>query len=97
MLNIEYELEDNIIILVDDNTKEDFILSLNDGFHMNYECFRLIENSFLPLNDVLLIKMNNGKVINILEYRPEEKYFFKEYFNHFKFMENVTTYTHNKK
>lgn len=79
----EYGLENRISVLVDNPQKEELVVSLNDGFRLNILQFTDVENVLTPIDNVLLIKIINGKVGHILEYKPEEKHIFKEYFEYF--------------
>jgi uncharacterized protein YuzB (UPF0349 family) len=87
LLNDQYKLlVDNINIFIDSNDKKEFILNLNDGYNLNYEYTLNKMNSLPNCNDILFFKLDNdGKVINVIEYRPEQKKLFKEYFKKFNF------------
>lgn len=61
------------------------MVSINDGFQTNIMQFTNSENVLSPIDNVLLMEIINGKVGHILEYKPEEKHIFKEYFEYFIF------------
>lgn len=82
-LRTKFGLRDRIRIVIDDEKKKNYIINFNDAFRLNYEYNILPKNLFEPINEILLVKIINGEVINVLEYRPHEQYLFEEYFKVF--------------
>ena len=80
LLSEEDNLKDKVFVYVDDIQKEEFILNLNDRNEFKFEYYFDKEKLLPPLNEVLLLRLKNGRVRNILEFRPAESNIFYEYF-----------------
>lgn len=75
--------EKNTLLLANSFSKLDFIISFNDKYLTEFE-FLLDTTRFIEAqNEILVLKFKNNELINILEFRPEEKDIFKKYFNIF--------------
>lgn len=85
LLTQQYGLGENILVLVDNPKKEEMVINFNDGFREDVQLFTAAEHILMPINHVLLMKVDNGKISYIFEYKPEEKNVFKEYFEYFIF------------
>ena len=71
------------MLLANSFSKLDFIISFNDKYLTEFE-FLLDTTRFIEAqNEILVIKFKNSELMNILEFRPEEKDIFKKYFNIF--------------
>ena len=84
LLKEEYNLQDQSYVIVDDLKKQESVISFNDAYNANYN-YECISNNLLgnyQLNDILVINFAENQ-IKVLEYKPEEEYIFKEYFDFF--------------
>lgn len=75
--------EENTLLLANSFSKLDFIISFNDRNLAEFE-FLLDTTRFIePINEILVFKYRNEELLNILEFKTEEKDIFKKYFNIF--------------
>lgn len=74
------------MILIDRIEKMDFINSFNDAFRLKLKYKVISDDLIRPINEILLLRVVNGEIANVLEYRPEEQSCFEEYFKQFKYI-----------
>jgi len=81
LLNSEYGLIGQTRVVVDNEYKVYNVEGYNDTFQMEVEIQIDSSKIIEDLSEVLLIKIKENEVLDIIEYRPEEEYLFKKYFS----------------
>lgn len=64
----------------------------NDAFRLSIKFFT--DSTIIPIDNVLLLKMDDGAIDYVFEYRPEEESIFKESFEYFLFREQNSDCEH---
>jgi hypothetical protein len=80
LLRLEYELKNDLYVLVDDSSKIYNVEGYNDTFDQNFE----MGVSYLKIidakNEIILFELEEDQIISALEFKPEEEDLFKTSF-----------------
>lgn len=77
------KIRERVLVLVNDNSKLDFIVGFNDAFQLNYDYLFDSTKILDPVNEILVLRTAEGDIKCVLEYRPEENITFEKYFSSF--------------
>jgi hypothetical protein len=75
------KIKDRVLVLVDDPSKLNMILTYNDAYQLNFDYLFDSTKVLNPVNNILIFKMKKKEVKCVLEYSPEEKIIFEKYFS----------------
>jgi hypothetical protein len=86
LIDEKYNRKDDTLFLANYRSQQDFIVSFNDAWQLDYDYLFHPSAFFEPgVDNILVFKLEEGKVKYILEYKPEEEHFFEEYFVKYDF------------